>query len=339
VTTFGELFAEIEHGNVDPNRVRAAFEEILGGAWTPVQIGAFATALRMRGESAEMIVAGAEALRAVMTRVEHRFDEVVDTCGTGGDGAHTLNVSTGAAIIVAACGAIVAKHGNRSVSSRSGSADVIDALGVPIDLDPKHQATVLREAGIAFLMAPAHHPALRHAAVARRELGIRTIFNALGPLANPASATHQLVGVYDDALRPIVARALGTLGVKRAWVVRSEDGLDELSPAAPTRMSVLENGAVVERVVRPQDFGVEPMPLGVLAGGDARENATAIEQILAGEGHPAREAIVLNAAAALAVLRGGDLREVAAEARDAIVSGRARATLERWRDVARRLHE
>jgi anthranilate phosphoribosyltransferase len=336
--TFAELFGEIERKNLDPSHVRAAFEAILAGAWTPVQIGAFATALRMRGETAEVIVAGAEALRAVMTGVDHGFDEVVDTCGTGGDGAHTLNISTGAAIVVAACGAIVAKHGNRSVSSRSGSADVIDALGVPIDLDPKHQATVLREAGIAFLMAPAHHPALRHAAVARRELGIRTIFNALGPLANPARATHQLVGVYDDALRPIVARALGKLGVRRAWVVRSEDGLDEISPAAPTRVSVLEAGSVDERVVRPEDFGIERMPLGALAGGDARENAAAIEKILDGADHAAREAIVLNAAAALVVVRAGDLRDAACEARDAIVSGRARTTLDRWRGIVRGLH-
>src|SRR5262249_55395431 len=160
-----------------------------------------------------------------------------DTCGTGGDGAHTLNVSTGAAIIVAACGVHVAKHGNRSVSSRCGSADVIDALGIPTDLPPAHQASILREAKIAFLMAPAHHPALRHAATARRELGIRTIFNALGPLVNPARTTHQLVGVYDDALRSVAARALGKLGVRRAWVVRSEDGLDEISPSAPTRVS------------------------------------------------------------------------------------------------------
>lgn len=333
--TFAEVFALIERGALTPADVRAAFSEILTGAWTPVQIGAFAASLRLRGETAEAIVAAAEALRAVMTPVDHGLDEVVDTCGTGGDGAHTLNVSTGAAIVVAACGSYVAKHGNRSVSSRCGSADVVAALGVPIDADPSRQAEVLREARIAFLMAPAHHPALRHAGTARRELGVRTIFNALGPLVNPARATHQLVGVYDDALRPIAARALGQLGVRRAWVVRSEDGLDEVSPAATTRVSVLSEGRVDEIVVRPEDFGVEPLPLAALGGGDARENAAAITTILGGGEHPATEAIVLNAAAALVVARALAPREAAAEARDAIRSGRALATLERWRAAVR----
>jgi anthranilate phosphoribosyltransferase len=334
--TFGEVFACIERGALGPDQVRRAFEAIFSGAWTPVQIGAFATSLRLRGESAESIVAAAEALRSVMTAVEHGLDEVADTCGTGGDGAHTLNVSTGAAIVLASCGVYVAKHGNRSVSSRCGSADVVAALGVPIDLPPSRQAAILREARVAFLMAPAHHPALRHAATARRELGVRTIFNALGPLVNPARATHQLVGVYDDALRPVVAAALGKLGVRRAWVVRSEDGLDEISPAAPTRVSVLDGGEVTERTVRPDDFGLEPTPLSALAGGDATENAAAIVRILDSEPHPAADAIVLNAAAALVVAKKTPPRDAAAEAREALKSGRARATLETWRAAARR---
>ena len=334
--TFAETFARVERGALGPDEVRAAFGAIFDGAWTPVQIGAFATSLRLRGETAEAIVAAAEALRAVMTAVEHGLDQVIDTCGTGGDGAHTLNVSTGAAIVVAACGVHVAKHGNRSVSSRCGSADVIDALGIPTDVDPARQAPILREAHIAFLMAPAHHPALRHASTARRELGVRTIFNALGPLVNPARTTHQLVGVYDDALRPVAAAALGKLGVRRAWVVRSEDGRDEISPAAPTRVSVLEDGRVDERVVRPEEFGVAPMPLSALAGGDASDNAAAIRRILDGGAHPAAEAIVLNAAAALVVARGTEPRDAAAEARDALRSGRARETLEAWATAARR---
>lgn len=337
--TFAETFARVEGGALGPDEVRAAFEAIFDGAWTPVQIGAFATALRLRGETAEMIVAAAQALRAVMTTVEHGLDQVIDTCGTGGDGAHTLNVSTGAAIVVAACGVHVAKHGNRSVSSRCGSADVIDALGIPTDIDPARQAPILRETRIAFLMAPAHHPALRHASAARRELGVRTIFNALGPLVNPARTTHQLVGVYDDALRPVAAAALGELGVRRAWVVRSEDGLDEISPAAPTRVSVLEDGRVDERVVRPEEFGVATVPLAALAGGEARDNAAAIRTILDGGAHPAAEAIVLNAAAALVVARGTPPRDAAAEARDALRSGRASATLEAWAMAARRAKE
>jgi anthranilate phosphoribosyltransferase len=337
--SFPEIFARLEARSLDPAAVRAAFVAILEGAWTPIQIGAFAAALRLHRESAEMIVAAAEALRAVMTGVDHGLDEVVDTCGTGGDGAQTLNVSTAAAIVVAACGPHVAKHGNRSVSSRCGSADVVGALGIPIDVDPARQREVLHEAHIAFLMAPAHHPALRHAAEARRELGLRTIFNALGPLVNPARATHQLVGVYDDALRPVMAAALGHLGVRRAWVVRSEDGLDEVSPAAATRVSVLADGAVTELVVEPEDFGVERISLTALRGGDAAENAEAIVALLSGDGHPALLAVVINAAAALALVRGGDLRACADEARGAIDSHRAKETLAAWRLAARRAKE
>ncbi len=333
--SFASTFARVEQGSLGPDEVRAAFGAIFAGAWTPVQIGAFATALRLRGETADAIVAAAEALRSVMTGVDHGLDEVADTCGTGGDGAHTLNVSTGAAIVLAACGVHVAKHGNRSVSSRCGSADVIHALGIPTDVDPSRQAAILRDARIAFLMAPAHHPALRHAAAARRELGVRTIFNALGPLVNPARTTHQLVGVYDDRLRAIAAAALGKLGVRRAWVVRSEDGLDEISPAGPTRVSVLDGGRVEERSVRPEDFGIRPFAVSDLAGGDADENAAAIVKILRGEAHPASEAIVLNAAAALVVVRGTTPRDAAAEAREALGS-RAIATLDAWREAAQR---
>ncbi|MBS2020540.1 MAG: anthranilate phosphoribosyltransferase [Deltaproteobacteria bacterium] len=334
--SFAELFAKLEKGTLAPSDVRAAFTAVLSGAWTPVQIGSFATALRIRGETAEAIGAAAEALREVMAGVDHGLDEVIDTCGTGGDGAHTINVSTAAAIVVASCGVHVAKHGNRSVSSRCGSADVVEALGIPIDLDPSKQAQVLREAGIAFLMAPAHHPALRHAAQARRELGVRTIFNALGPLVNPARPSHQLVGVYDDALRPVMAEALGRLGLRRAWVVRSEDGLDEVSPAGRTRISVLEDGRVSERTLAPSDLGVTPIGLEALRGGDAAENAAILTSILGGADHPARTAVVVNAAAALHVARGGALTDRAREAGDALASGRAKAKLDAWRAAAHR---
>jgi anthranilate phosphoribosyltransferase len=334
--SFAEVFGWIETRALTPAQVGAAFGAVLAGAWTAVQIGAFAAALRMQGESAETIVAAAHALRAVMTSVEHDHVEVLDTCGTGGDGAHTLNVSTAAAIVLAGAGCYVAKHGNRSVSSRCGSADVVDALGIPIDVDPARQHEVLRAARIAFLMAPAHHPALRHAAQARRELGLRTIFNALGPLVNPARATHQLVGVYDDALRSVMATALGQLGVKRAWVVRSDDGLDEISPSGPTRVSVLANGVVTERVVTPEDFGIAPIDLDALRGGDAAGNAAAIMAILGGEPHPALSAVVLNAAAALSLVRGDDLRACAEEVRAVIASRRAQATFDVWQREARR---
>jgi len=319
-----------------PDDVRAAFDAILAGAWTPVQVGAFAVTLRMTGESAETIVSAAEAMRAAMAVVEHDLPVVVDTCGTGGDGAHTLNLSSGAAIVVAACGLPVAKHGNRSISSRCGSADVVEALGIPIDVPTARQADVLKAAGIAFLFAQAHHPALKHAAQARRELGTRTIFNALGPLANPARATHQLLGVYDDALRAVAARALGRLGVKRAWVVRSEDALDEVSPCAPTRVSELTSaGDVREMVIAPEDFGIERVPASAIAGGDVATNARALGAILEGEPHPARSAVVLNAAAALAVATGESPRACADRARRAIDQGAARETLERWRRAAK----
>jgi anthranilate phosphoribosyltransferase len=317
--------------------IRDAFEAILGGAWTPVQVAGFAVALRMCGEDAETIVGAAEAMRAAMAVVEHQLPVVVDTCGTGGDGSHSLNISSGAAIVVAACGLPVAKHGNRSASSRCGSADVFEALGIPVDVPTARQADVLREAGITFLFAQAHHPALKHAAQARRELGTRTIFNVLGPLANPARATHQLVGVYDDALRPVMARALGRLGSKRAWVVRSEDGLDEVSPCAPTRVSELTtDGALVELVVTPEDFGIARIERSAIAGADAEANARALTAIVAGQPHPARNAVVLNAAAALVVATGESPRACAERARQAIEQGLARDALDRWKRAAQR---
>lgn len=327
---FEEALSRIEAGSLSERDVRLAFDEILAGAWQTAQIAAFAVALRPRTDE-RLLVAAASALRDVMTPIEHGLPKTIDTCGTGGDGKSTLNVSTAAALVVAAAGGHVAKHGNRSVSSRSGSADVVEALGLPVDLPPHTQARLLREVGIAFLFAPAHHPALRHAAEARRELGVRTIFNALGPLVNPARTTHQLVGVYADELREPAARALSALGVSRAWVVRSEDGLDELSPAAPTRVSELAGGEVRERVVSPEDFGMARSPLSSLAGGDAGENARAIERILEGAPHPARGAVLLNAAAALVVLDDDPPERAAARATKALDEGRARETLERWR--------
>jgi len=270
-----------------------------------------------------------------MAPVVHDHATVLDTCGTGGDGAGTLNLSTAAAIVVAACGVHVAKHGNRSVSSRCGSADVLEALGVPIDVPPAAQAAVLAKARIAFLFAPAHHPALRHAAEARRELGVRTVFNALGPLANPARATHQLVGVYDDALRPVVARALGELGVRRAWVVRSEDGMDEVSPSAATRVTQLdEGGGLSERIVTPEDFGLPRVSRAKIAGGEASANARVIEAIFAGEAHDAAPAVALNAAAALVVATGMDPAAAAARVSRAIAEGEAKATLDAVRAAA-----
>ncbi|WP_394841585.1 anthranilate phosphoribosyltransferase [Pendulispora brunnea] len=336
---FADVLPKLAARDIDSRLVRAAFDAILQGAWTPTQVGAFAVALRLAGETSEMIVAATEALRATMTAVDVADDEpVVDTCGTGGDGAQTLNLSTAAAIVAAAAGLRVAKHGNRSVSSRCGSADVLEALGVPTDVPPELQVEVLREVGIAFLFAPAHHPALKHAAQARRELGVRTIFNVIGPLANPARATHQLVGVYDDALRPIMARALSRIGLRAAWVVRSEDGLDEISPSASTYVTELSpDGTITERIVVPEDFGFERQKPEAFAGSTAEENARAISTILRGEPHPATDAVILNAAAALMVAETAtDPREAAERAREAIASGKTVSLLAAWQRATTR---
>jgi anthranilate phosphoribosyltransferase len=340
---FADAFAAlVRHKAIDRSTMRAAFDAILRGEWTPVQTGAFAAALRALGaESEEVIAAGAAAMREAMTPVLHSRMVVLDTCGTGGDGAGTLNISTAAAIVVAACGVAVAKHGNRSVSSRCGSADVVETLGIPLDLTPEQQAILLRDLGIAFLFAPAHHPALKHAAQARRELGVRTIFNALGPLANPARATHQLVGVYDDALRPVMARALGRLGVKRAWVVRAEDGLDEVSTEAPTRVSELRvDGTVHELSISSNEFGISQNKGNSIAGSSSEENAQVIETLLESDRtkHPAANSVVLNAAAALIVAGAETDRRAAAErARRALDRGDAWQLLQAWRAATRSL--
>jgi anthranilate phosphoribosyltransferase len=337
---FPRVFEEIAaaHGP-SPKTLRAAFDAIFAGAWTPVQIAGFAVALRVRGEDAETIAAAVSAMRAVMIPVDHGLPVVVDTCGTGGDNKGSLNLSTAAAIVVAAAGLPVAKHGNRSVSSRTGSADVLEALDVPLDVPPAHHPEILRAAKITFLFAPAHHPALRHSGPARRELAVRTIFNALGPIANPARASHQLIGAYEDRLRPILAETLNRLSSKVAWVVRGADGLDEISPFGPTRVSELSGGAVREREIAPEDFGIEPARDGALDGGDAKENAARIRAILGGADDPAAGAVALNAAAAIAVGREdtspAGLRAAAEEARELLRSGAALRALDTWRAAAR----
>lgn len=328
---FAPVLGKVLDRTLSPADVGAAFEEILAGRFTAVQVGAFAACLRMMGETPEMIVAAARALRGSMIPVEHGLLDVADTCGTGGDGASTINVSTAAAFVLASLGVRVAKHGNRSVSSQCGSADVIVALGGKLDVPPATQARILHETSFCFLFAPHHHPALKHAAAARRELGIRTIFNALGPLANPARADHQLVGVYADELRPVLARALADLGVTRAWVVRSTDGLDEVSPEKPTRVSVLRDGVVTEREVSPTTFGAKVSPAEHASGGTAEENARGIVAILRGEPHPARAAVHINAAAALAVARDVSPEEAFAAVARALESGAPFTVLERWR--------
>lgn len=317
---------------LDATGMERAMDAILEGHATDAQIAGLAVALRMRGESAIEVSAAARAMRRKMKSLDRIGSEIlVDTCGTGGDRASTFNVSTTSALVVAACGVKVAKHGNRAVSSRAGSADVLEALGVALEPSVAVVARQIREIGIGFLFAPAFHGALRHASRARRELGSRTFFNLLGPLANPASATHQLVGVYDPALIGMMAEVLGLLGLEGAWVVHGHGGLDEVSPSGPTRVARLRNGTIDEFEVTPSDFGVESVPMDGMKGGDAVENARLLQAVLDGESGVRRVATVLNAAAAL-VMAGAfdDLRAARERAEAAIDSGAARRLLAAW---------
>jgi anthranilate phosphoribosyltransferase len=333
---FSDVYAELGSARgLSQATTRAVFDAIFAGAWTPSQIAGFLVAVRQR-ETAEVVAGAAAAMRAAMVPVTHSFPKLLDTCGTGGDGSGSLNLSTGAALVAAAAGVRVAKHGNRAATSRSGSADVLESLGIPLDVLPAEQGKVLDEAGIAFLFAQAHHPAMRHAMPVRRELGIRTLFNLLGPLSNPAGVTHQLLGAPDDAARQNLAQALLLLGVSRAWVVRSADGLDEVSPFAETRVTEVSDGKLRELVISPQSFGFELSPAGAIAGGEPDENARALTTILSGEKHAASDAVALNAAAALVVFHGMTEREAGAQAREILASGKALATLKAWSDAARK---
>jgi anthranilate phosphoribosyltransferase len=303
---------------------RASMEQVLAGEATPAQIGALAVALRMKGETPMEIAGMAEAMRQRVGRIRTHRHPVLDTCGTGGDNAGTFNISTAAAIVTASCGVAVAKHGNRAVSSRTGSADVLESLGVRIDLTAESAGRSLDLLGITFLFAPNYHTALRHAAAPRREIAVRTIFNLLGPLTNPAGASRQVLGVYADALVRPVAEVLKQLGSEHAWVVHGRDGLDELTVFDKTHVAELEDGTIREYEVNPADFGLLRSDRTDIAGGDAAANAAKIRTILSGNQGVARDIVVLNAAAALVVAdRVGDLVEGIRCASAAIDSGAA----------------
>jgi anthranilate phosphoribosyltransferase len=334
--SFSQVFAELQtERTMSPLIARRVFDSILAGGWTPVQIGAFLVSLELLGLTGTLLGVAAKAMRARMVEVKHNLPLVFDICGTGGDGKNSVNVSTGAAIIIAAAGVPVAKHGNRAATSRTGAADVLTALGIPIEMPPAAALEVLRTSNITFLFAQEYHPALKYAAGPRRELGVPTVFNLLGPLCNPAQATHQLIGTYSEELRLAMASALVGLGVKAAWVVRSEDGLDEISPFGPTRVSVLSNGRVDEGVVTPEDFGLLRSPAGAIDGGDPQRNAGILREVLSGAPHAARGALVLNAAAGLAIAKDLRLQDAAALAEKMLDSGKARETLETWKTVAK----
>ncbi len=308
---------------------RRVMGSIMAGEATPAQIGGFLVALRLKGETAAEIAGAAEAMRAHVIAVRPVREDLVDTAGTGGDGGKTFNISTAAALVAAAAGAGVAKHGNRSVSSQSGSADVLEALGFELDLTPERIAESIDTLGFGFMFAPMHHPAMKHAGPVRRELAARTVFNVLGPLTNPAGARAQVVGVYSPELVPVIADVLAQLEARRAFVVHGAGGIDELSPAGPNLVCEVVEGTVTRREIDPLDLGVARCDPAELRGGDATENAAKIREVFRGGNGGRRSAILLNAAGAIAA--GGhaaDLREGLDLARRALESGAAAARLD-----------
>jgi len=325
-----EALARILDGHdLGQAEARAVMNEIMRGEATPAQIGGFLIALRLKGETADEISGCAEAMREHVLAVRPKRDDLVDTAGTGGDGAGTFNISTAAALVAAAAGAGVAKHGNRAVSSSSGSADVLEALGFELDLPPKRVARSIDELGFGFLFAPTHHPAMRHAAPVRRELAARTVFNVLGPLTNPAGARAQVVGVYAPELVPVIARALLRLGTHRAFVVHGAGGIDELSPVGPNLVCEVAGGRVRRREIDPLDLGVPRCDPADLAGGSPTENAAKIRAVFEGSNGGARSAVLLNAAGAIAASgHARNLREGLAAATEAVDSGAAGVRLE-----------
>lgn len=321
----------VDRVDLSPEEVEEAFETIFRGEATAAQMGAFLVGLRMKGETPVEIAAAAAVMRRRATPVRTPPGRVVlDTCGTGGDGAGTFNISTAAALVVAGAGITVAKHGNRSVSSKSGSADLLTACGVEVDAPVEVVERCLDEVYLGFLYAPALHGAMRHVAPVRREVGVRSIFNLLGPLANPARAPRQLLGVYASGLVPVVAETLARLGTERALVVHGLEGLDEISPSGPTRAAWVEAGRVREVVLRPEDGGLNPVPGGALQGGSPEDNAKLLATVLEGRPGGLRDAVLLNAGAALWVADAvATLAEGVLRAAESIDSGAARTRLER----------
>ncbi len=308
----------------------AAMDEIMEGRAQPAQIAGLLIALAMKGERPSEVVGLARTMRARATPLSRKYDDVFDTCGTGGDRAHTFNVSTVAALVVSACGVPVAKHGNRSVSSRCGSADLFEALGVNITASPATVEQCMTQANIAFFFAPTFHPSMRHAAPTRKELGVRTAFNLLGPLTNPAGASRQLVGVPRPELTELVARSLGQLGSRRAWVVHGADGLDEISTTGYTKVSECRDGAVNTFYLHPADAGLAKAQPEALRGADAAENARIAREVLDGRPGAPRDIVLLNAGASLLIAgAASDLKDGIRQAQAAIDDGRATAVLAR----------
>ncbi len=325
--------------DLDREEMATVMRQIMGGEATPAQIGGFLVALRMKGETVDEITAAAEVMRALASPVAVEKDFIVDTCGTGGDGARTFNISTTSALVAAAAGARVAKHGNRSVSSASGSADVLEAAGVNLVLTPAQVAKCINEVGIGFMFAPQHHGAMKHAIGPRREMGVRTIFNVLGPLTNPAGAPSQVIGVFDDAWRRPLAAVLERLGSRHAMVVHADDGMDEISICAPTRVSELKDGRIEDYTIEPEDFGLRRYPdAGVIKAETVADSLALMNSVLAGESGAARDIVLLNAGAAIYVAgRSPSLGEGVDQAVAVIDCGAARERLKALVEFSQRL--
>jgi anthranilate phosphoribosyltransferase len=317
----------LEHHDLTRAEMTEVMSEIADGGATPAQVGAFLAALRVKGETVEEIAGAAAVMRARVDRVKVRQEVFVDTCGTGGDGRNTFNISTTAAFVVAGAGVVVAKHGNRAVSSRSGSADVLAALGVNVDASKESVERAIAEVGIGFLFAPRLHPAFKAVAGIRRELGVRTVFNLLGPLANPAGARHQVLGVYEPRWVPVLGGVLATLGAVHAFVVHGE-GLDEIAVTGMTHVCEVKGGQCDRYAMVPEDLGLRRHGIEELAGGDAAQNARILVDVLEGQKGAPREAVLANAAAALVCAgAASDLRDGVQRAAESIDRGAARAKL------------
>lgn len=326
----------VSHIDLKPEEMQAVMRQIMTGGATPTQIGGFLTGMRAKGESVVELSAAAQVMRELAMRVQVDPRNLVDTCGTGGDGRRIFNVSTAAAFVVAAAGGRVAKHGNRSMSSKSGSADLLEAMGVPLELPAERVAESIDRIGIGFMFAPAHHPAARFAAAPRRELGTRTLFNLLGPLTNPANAPHQLMGVFAERWVEPLACVLKSLGSEHVLVVHSADGLDEISLAAPTLVSELKDGEVRSYRIEPEQFGFKRQPLDSLEVDSPLASLDLVREALSNRQGPARDMVILNAGAALyAANVVGSLQDGMDRARAAIADGAASRKLEEFREATR----
>ena len=329
------IAAVIDHRDLSAQDMEEVMRLIMTGQATPAQIGGFLVGLRMKGETVEEIAAAARVMRELATRVNVSGPHLVDTCGTGGDGASTFNISTASAIVTAAAGARVAKHGNRSVSSSSGSADVLEAAGVRLDLDPEQVAACIDRVGVGFLFAPQHHSAMKHAIGPRREMRVRTLFNLLGPLTNPAGAPNQVLGVFSPLWVEPLARVLKQLGSEHVLVVHAEDGLDEISISGPTRIAELKDGVITVYTVSPADFGMQHADLATIAVSDAQASLAMINDVFAGVPGPARDIVALNAGAAIyAAGLAATLAEGVVLAGETIASGKAQQTFQALIEVS-----